>query len=87
MILCKECNSKAIIQKTERLTPEYNRLYCTCKNFECGHRFVLELTYSHSLKPSKLKEKNAFAHLVAYLSQEEKQNIYKLLNQDQINLV
>ncbi|NAW86627.1 transcriptional regulator [Photobacterium halotolerans] len=44
------CGSRAVIQKTNRLSTNVADLYCHCQN--CGHRFVMALAYSHTLSPS-----------------------------------
>lgn len=50
-ILCKECGGKARIGTRDEITYEYVRLYCQCLNVHCGHTFVMNLTYSHALRP------------------------------------
>ncbi|MBE8597287.1 ogr/Delta-like zinc finger family protein [Xenorhabdus sp. BG5] len=54
-IYCPECNEQATIKKikVERLDniPE---IYCCCNDVECGHTYVLTLSFSHSIRPSKL---------------------------------
>ncbi|WP_443089539.1 ogr/Delta-like zinc finger family protein [Xenorhabdus sp. Sc-CR9] len=54
-VYCTECNEQATIKKikTEGLNniPE---LYCCCNDIECGHTYVLTLSFSHSIRPSKL---------------------------------
>ena len=34
--------------------PEVKHLYCSCNNPECGHTFVMEVTFSHTLSPSAM---------------------------------
>ena len=53
-IYCDRCRGKARITSTRELSPQYRQLYCSCNNAECGHTFVLDLTFSHSLSPSAL---------------------------------
>lgn len=51
-VMCLECGSKAIIGKTNRLSAAHADLYCSCTNPECGHTFVSNLSFSHTLSPS-----------------------------------
>jgi len=53
-IICDRCKSKARIETTREITPGFRRLYCACRNVECGHTFVMDLTFSHTLSPSAL---------------------------------
>ena len=49
-IRCRECEGRAIITTTNRLSNEFTRLYCACRTAECGHNFVMQLSYSHPLR-------------------------------------
>ncbi len=51
-IECPECGSKAVIRKTNRKHREIADIYCACADVECGHTFVMNLTFSHTLSPS-----------------------------------
>lgn len=51
-IHCKECSGKARIASRDELSVEFARLYCQCLNPVCGHTFVMNLTYSHALRPA-----------------------------------
>lgn len=51
-ITCRECGSKARIGSRESVSVEYAKLYCQCLDPRCGHSFVMELSYSHALRPS-----------------------------------
>ncbi|EPR43125.1 transcriptional activator Ogr/delta [Desulfovibrio sp. X2] len=53
-IICDRCKSKAIITTTRELTPQFRKLYCACTNPECGHTFVVNVEFSHTLSPSAL---------------------------------
>ncbi|HGE8503009.1 Ogr/Delta-like zinc finger protein [Serratia ureilytica] len=53
-VTCPDCESKAIISKTNRKHKMLADVYCTCSNPECGHRFVANVTFSHTLCPSAL---------------------------------
>ena len=58
-MFCKYCHAPAVIQKSdpqiEQGRPrggEVIRIYCRCTDIECGHTFVSEVTFKHTLSPS-----------------------------------
>ncbi len=51
-VMCPDCGSLAIIGKTNRLSLAHADLYCSCSEPECGHTFVANLSFSHTLSPS-----------------------------------
>ena len=51
-INCKACGHKARISSRNELSPTFIDLYCQCLDVSCGHSFVMNLTYSHTLRPS-----------------------------------
>jgi hypothetical protein len=51
-IMCKHCGGKARISSSDRISIDFTRLYCQCSDVkECGHTFVMELGFSHTLNP------------------------------------
>ena len=52
---CNCCHGKALISEVDETSPGTNKLYCLCLNARCGHSFVMELSFSHTLKPSAKK--------------------------------
>lgn len=55
-VYCKECGGKGRIASREDISREFVKLYCQCLSPQCGHSWVSNLTFSHTLSPS--------AHLV-----------------------
>lgn len=53
-IRCDRCESPARIESSVEISPLSKRLYCSCRNPECGHTFVMDLSFSHTLSPSAL---------------------------------
>lgn len=51
-IYCKACMGKARISSRNELTPLFTNLYCSCLDAHCGHTFVMQLSFSHSLRPA-----------------------------------
>lgn len=52
LIRCDRCGGKAIITTRREVTPQFTKLYCVCCNAECGHTFVMNLEFAHTLSPS-----------------------------------
>ncbi|MGF1876678.1 ogr/Delta-like zinc finger family protein [Photobacterium frigidiphilum] len=69
-VLCPECGAKACIQKTNRLSASYADLYCSCSDPECGHSFVMNLSFSHTLSPSTKTTTKLVTNLVKSISPE-----------------
>ncbi|WP_394027184.1 Ogr/Delta-like zinc finger protein [Desulfovibrio falkowii] len=53
-IYCPRCEAKAIIRTSKELSATMRQLYCLCGDPQCGHTFVMDLTFSHTLSPSAL---------------------------------
>ncbi|HGW8565632.1 TPA: ogr/Delta-like zinc finger family protein [Pseudomonas aeruginosa] len=51
-IYCKACGGKARISSRNELSPLFTNLYCSCLDARCGHTFVMQLSFSHSLRPA-----------------------------------
>ncbi|EPU9086120.1 MULTISPECIES: ogr/Delta-like zinc finger family protein [Enterobacter cloacae complex] len=51
-IKCPDCDAWATIKKTNRKHREIADIYCQCNDVECGHTFVMNLTFSHTISPS-----------------------------------
>lgn len=54
-VSCKFCHGKALISEVEEVSLDTKKLYCLCLNARCGHSFVMDLNFSHSLRPSAKK--------------------------------
>ncbi|UST80118.1 ogr/Delta-like zinc finger family protein [Pseudomonas siliginis] len=50
-VVCK-CGHKGRIGSREEVTTEFVKLYCQCLDAKCGHTWVANLTFSHTLSPS-----------------------------------
>lgn len=72
-INCPECRSPAIIRKTEWKDKKVADLYCACSEVECGHTFVFNAIYSHSLSPSGLTGNKLVKFLLDSLKPDERQ--------------
>ncbi|HGM7112727.1 ogr/Delta-like zinc finger family protein [Serratia marcescens] len=78
-VLCTECGSPAIVSKTNRKTPHFSDLYCQCTEVECGHTFVMNMTFSHTLSPSARSGRGLVKSLLSLLRPEDKQIALDLL--------
>lgn len=78
-INCPECNAPAIIRKTEWKDVKLADLYCACSRVECGHTFVFNASYSHSLSPSGLTGSRLVKALLEQLKPDERQFALDLL--------
>lgn len=53
-IHCTECDAKAVIRSSERISNVTRRAYCVCSNPQCGHTFAVDVSFSHTISPSAL---------------------------------
>ncbi|EPL6057754.1 ogr/Delta-like zinc finger family protein [Klebsiella pneumoniae] len=78
-IECPECGSKAVIRKTNRKHRQIADIYCACADVECGHTFVMNLTFSHTLSPSAKTGDAMVQALLNNMSPVQKQMALDLL--------
>ncbi|MBG0638247.1 ogr/Delta-like zinc finger family protein [Enterobacter asburiae] len=78
-IECPECGSKAVIRKTNRKHRQIADIYCACADVECGHTFVMNLTFSHTLSPSAKTGDAMVQALLGNMSPVQKQIALDLL--------
>ncbi len=50
-VVCN-CGHKGRIASREEVTRAFVKLYCQCLDATCGHTWVANLTFSHTLSPS-----------------------------------
>ncbi|EBB0158280.1 transcriptional regulator [Salmonella enterica] len=79
-IKCPECDSPAIIRKSDWKDKKLADLYCACTEVECGHTFVFNAQFSHTLSPSGLTGNKLVKFLIDRLKPEERQFALDLLN-------
>ncbi len=72
---CPACGQRAIITKTNQLSLAHADLYCSCKDSECGHTFVANLSFSHTLSPSAHTSSALVSELVKALSPMQRQQL------------
>ncbi|CAI1593850.1 Ogr/Delta-like zinc finger [Serratia quinivorans] len=83
-VICTECGAPATVSKTNRKTPQFSDLYCQCSDVECGHTFVMNMTFSHTLSPSARGGRGLVKSLLSLLRPEDKQIALDLLQGHQL---
>lgn len=78
-IKCPDCGSQAVIKKTNRKHRDIADIYCACADVECGHTFVMNLTFSHTLSPSAKSGDAMLQQLISNMSPHQKQITLDLL--------
>jgi hypothetical protein len=73
LIRCKVCKGKAIVHARKELDVTMSQLYCSCKDPECGHTFVMDLCFSHTLSPSAQQAKDVVVSFLRALPDAERQ--------------
>lgn len=66
------------------LKPAYQQLadvYCCCTNVECGHTFVMCVSFSHTISPSALKGQGRVKELIDALPEQNRDKALELLLQ------
>lgn len=79
-IKCPECGQPAIIRKSDWKDKKLADLYCACTEVECGHTFVFNASFSHTLSPSGLTGNKLVKFLIDRLKPEERQLALDLLS-------
>jgi hypothetical protein len=78
-VLCNVCGTKAVIGKTDRISLQHTNLYCSCTDPECGHTFVVNLSFSHTLSPSAKTASDVVTALARSLSPEQRRKLQQEL--------
>ncbi|WP_336795797.1 ogr/Delta-like zinc finger family protein [Erwinia aphidicola] len=78
-IECTECGSNAVIRKTNRKHRDIADIYCACTDVECGHTFVMNLTFSHTISPSAKTGDMLLQQVINSMSPQQKQIALDLL--------
>ncbi|EDK30718.1 ogr/Delta-like zinc finger family protein [Vibrio chagasii] len=78
-VIFQECGEKARIQKSNRISAGYSDLYCSCSDPECGHTFVMNLSFSHTLSPSAKTTSQLAFEMVKALAPDQRQELKQQL--------
>lgn len=80
-IKCPECGSRAIIKTTNPIHPQLSELYCACGDVNCGHTYVLQVSFKHTLSPSRKSLDDLLVGLIGSLGQKQKAELISRLGQ------
>lgn len=81
---CPVCLTNATIRKTNRKHPQLSDVYCQYTNLECGHTFVMNVSFSHAISPSALVGDGRVRELLNALGQDERKQVLELLREEEI---
>lgn len=76
-VFCRECGELGRITKTHRLSRDTADLYCQCTDAECGHSWVSQVSFAHTLSPSAKATNQLVLSLMGSLSPEGLQQVLK----------
>ena len=79
-VICPECGERSHIQKSNRMSTKYADLYCSCSDPECGHTFVMNLSYSHTLSPSAKTTSQLAFNMLKALAPEHREELKQQLS-------
>lgn len=51
LIICPKCNAPAFIRDSEPQSEKVKHILAHCSNTGCGHTFLMELVFVHSIVP------------------------------------
>lgn len=80
-ITCPSCGDTVITEKTNRKHVLFSDIYCHCKNPLCGHRFVSNLSFSHTISPSAAKHGRLIQDLINSIPPAEREKAIDMLRQ------
>ncbi|MEI7408404.1 ogr/Delta-like zinc finger family protein [Pectobacterium aroidearum] len=55
-------------------------MYCACADVECGHSFVMNMTFSHTLGPSAKTHGHVIKSVIAGIAPEKRKEMTDMLN-------
>jgi hypothetical protein len=80
-INCIKCGAKSVITSRNEIDPKLSQLYCACKNIEhCGHTFVMDLSFRHSISPSAQDRSALLINLLKSIPTAEREKLFQLVD-------
>lgn len=79
-VVCKSCGEKGRVVSRDELSLEFVRLYCQCSSVICGHTWVANLTFSHTLSPSAQAVDRLLFDRLRNLPREKQRDVFEQLN-------
>ena len=71
-IKCPECGARAVIKSTNPIHPQLTDAYCACSDVNCGHTYVLQISFKHTLSPSRKSLDDLLVGLIGSLDPKKK---------------
>lgn len=84
-VYCQECGSVAKVKKTHRKHPYISDIYCACTDVECGHTFVMNMTFSHTISPSAKTHGHVIKSMIDGIAPDKRKEMIDMLKQAQEN--
>ncbi|WP_071887055.1 ogr/Delta-like zinc finger family protein [Pantoea ananatis] len=81
---CPVCLADATIRKTNRKHPQLSDVDCQCTKLECGHTFVVNVSFSHTISPSALAGDGRVRELLNALGRDERKHVLELLREEEV---
>lgn len=78
-VYCSECGSKGRIVSRDDLSKKFAKLYCQCGDTKCGHTWVANLTFSHTLSPSAQAVDRLLFDRIRDLSRTQQRDLFDQL--------
>lgn len=69
-----------MISEVEDISDKSKKLYCLCINARCGHSFVMDLVFSHTLKRSARKNDDSLLKRFSELSSVQQVLLFEQLD-------
>ncbi|EBB3994503.1 ogr/Delta-like zinc finger family protein [Salmonella enterica] len=79
-IKCPECGARAVIKSTNPIHPQLTEAYCACSDVNCGHTYVLQVSFKHTLSPSRKSLDDLLVGLISSLGIKQKAELLERLN-------
>lgn len=79
-VRCTYCNEVATILSSDIDCSEFKKFYCQCQNSQCGHGFVMSLTFSHTTHPSNLVIPKEVLAKLGKLNRAQQQELFSSLS-------
>ena len=73
---CTECGARSKIYSRKEVSPQLTTLYYACTRAEeCGHRFAVDLSFSHTIAPAADKFRSMMLDFIRQLPDHERASL------------
>ncbi|MFB2830291.1 ogr/Delta-like zinc finger family protein [Aeromonas jandaei] len=79
-VFCRECGGKGKITKTQRFSADTSDSYCQCNDPECGHTWVIQHSFKHTLSPSAFTTTQLALSLIKSLGPDGRKTLQRELH-------